>query len=237
MSTMDSEINKIIPLINNKMLHSKGGRDYYTGTINNINVIVAKSEIGKVASAITTTTMIETFNIDQLIFTGVAGTPDKNINIGDLVVATDLFQHDMDCRPFYDKQVMPVLGIKYFQSNERLNNILINNQKKFLNSIKNINIQNPRIHQGIIASGDQFINCPEDAKQACNGDLVLALEMEGAAVAHVCHDYKIPFCVLRSISDNANTKSEVDYFAFVEDIASTYSKELINLYTIELNKN
>ena len=65
--------------------------------------------------------------------------------------------------------------------------------------------------------------------------MVLALEMEGAAVAHVCHDYNIPYCVIRAISDNANSDSEVDFMHFVEDIASYYSQIIIELYTKELH--
>lgn len=228
------EVNAIINEM--EIFESKkiGNRVYTTGKLENHEVVVVFSRIGKVAAAITTTTLIHEFKITQLIFTGVAGGLADKVKIGDVVIATNLAQHDFDSFPLYPKNEIPLTNKKFFRTNSELTEIAKNEIKIFLD-IKNIehyvsketldefSISNPKIHLGLIASGDQFIHEKTQANKIFTDfPEVLCVEMEGAAVAQVCYEYKIPYTVIRTISDHANEKATLDFNKFINQISNIY---------------
>ena len=241
MGAMPEEMNKIIASINNKEIIESGSRIYYRGKLYGQEVVAVFSRWGKVAAATTATNMILHFDVDRIIFTGVAGAISNELNVGDIVIGQRLFQHDMDARPFMRRFEVPLTGKTSFETPQQsvdtmtqaVHNFLKNN-KEFRNTLAAQHITNPKMLTGDIASGDLFISSKE-MKQALIKNLpsVLCAEMEGAAVAQVCDDYGIPLTVVRVISDSADEEAHISAVAFVNQHAGDYSlsilKEYINL--------
>jgi adenosylhomocysteine nucleosidase len=216
-----------------------GGRTYYEGLINNIPVVLVFSRWGKVASSISTTTLINTFQVDQVIFTGVAGAASPELEIGDIVISSECYQHDMDARPLFKRNEIPLIGKTYLeadrllisQSNQACTELALNissviDNKEFL---KEFSISKPACLIGLIASGDQFIGSDEKIYELLKHQpKTLAVEMEGASVAQVCFEHDIPFVIIRIISDKANSSAAIDFPKFVSKVASFYSKYIVN---------
>lgn len=232
LGAMPEEINGIVSLLKNRREVIKGMRTYYIGTINDIEVVVVFSRWGKVASATTVTHLIVEFGVTELIFTGVAGAISRDLNVGDIVIADSLVQHDLDARPIMNQFEIPLLGKTVLYPSKDLLSIVVNSINELiksdslerlfsLNQRQAFSLFNQKVVVGQIASGDQFIsNSIEKEKLLEMLPQVLCVEMEGAAVAQVCYEYKIPFVVIRTISDSANENSVVDFNEFITQIAS-----------------
>ena len=204
-----------------------GRREYFLGQLWEIDAVCVLSRIGKVAAAMTATTLVEKFGVTHILFTGVAGAGDKTINVGDIVVAESLVQHDMDASPLFPRFEVPLTGQTHFQPDGPLSMRVSSAAHAFLDSDfmdtiaaaerQQFGIHQPRVHRGLIASGDQFVNdrLRIDAMNDALPGLV-AVEMEGAAVAQVCHELNVPFAVIRAISDNANENAAHDFMRFVK---------------------
>lgn len=239
MGALPEEINGVVNLLDNKKEHRIGMRIYYTGTINNQNVVVVYSRIGKVAAAATVSTLILKFNITELIFTGVAGGIAPSLKIGDIVLGTELVQHDMDASPLFPQFEIPLIGKSHFKANSDLLKSAKNSIENLLENsylhqvieeddLSQFNIHHPKLELGLIASGDQFFkeNTQKENLVAALPD-TKCIEMEGAAVAQVCYEFGIPFVVIRTISDEADQHSTVDFMKFTEKISNIYSIEII----------
>lgn len=236
---MPEEIGELVPLLANKQEFAMGRRIYYTGTIYGINTVVVFSRWGKTAAAATVSALIHEFNITDLIFTGVAGGIDPALNIGDIVIAKRLVQHDMDARPLMPRHEIPLLEKTWFESEENTLNIAVSAVQEMLENkhlhelvtdeeLTHFGIVQPRLFTGDIASGDRFFADSNDANQlAADLPTTLCVEMEGAAVAQVCYEYNIPFTVIRTISDTADHKSAIDFPAFIKSVSSKYSLQII----------
>jgi adenosylhomocysteine nucleosidase len=211
-----------------------GRREYFLGQLWEIDAVCVLSRIGKVAAAMTATTLVEKFGVTHILFTGVAGAGDKTINVGDIVVAESLVQHDMDASPLFPRFEVPLIGQTHFQPDGPLSMRVSSAAHAFLDSDfvdtiaaaerQQFGIHQPRVHRGLIASGDQFVNdrLRIDAMNDALPGLV-AVEMEGAAVAQVCHELNVPFAVIRAISDNANENAAHDFMRFVKSVAAQYA--------------
>jgi len=241
MSAMVEEMDLLLEQLENKNTQTIGKREYNCGKLWGNDVVLVFSRWGKVAASSTTTTLITEFKVNEIIFTGVAGSLDSKVNIGDIIVAENLFQHDFDASPFLLKHVLPLIMKKEIETNSTIKNGLLKAGEVFIHDqIKNIitsehlteyNISNPKVLIGNIASGDQFIkdnNKKEEIKSSL--DNVLAVEMEGAAVAQICYEFDVPLGVIRTISDDANDNAIKDFPKFVSDIASQYSYFIIKNY-------
>ena len=239
MGAMPEEVEQIIPAIQNLQKSEIGNRIFYSGTINNINVVVAFSKWGKVAASITASVMILHFKVNEIIFTGVAGGIADHLNIGDIVIGRNIYQHDMDARPLIKQFEIPLTGKLFFECDEEkinhYHNVISKSiiekksiDKEIIDYLESIQQPYPKLYIGDIASGDQFIH-EYSIKKTLQEKIptILCVEMEGAAVAQVCHEYKIPFSLIRIISDNANNNSLVDFEKFVENIASKYTHKII----------
>ena len=211
-----------------------GRREYFLGQLWEIDAVCVLSRIGKVAAAMTATTLVEKFGVTHILFTGVAGAGDKTIHVGDIVVAESLVQHDMDASPLFPRFEVPLTGQALFQPDAGLSLRVSSAAHAFLDEDlagaipeaerRQFGLTQPRVHRGLIASGDQFVN--DRARiEALNGALpgLVAVEMEGAAVAQVCHDLHVPFAVIRAISDNANESAAHDFMGFVKSVAAQYA--------------
>jgi adenosylhomocysteine nucleosidase len=239
MGAMPEEIESIVKLIDNRQEISIGNRLYHTGTINDIAVVVVFSRWGKVAAATTATSLILEFRVTELFFVGVAGAINHALKIGDIIIADQLIQHDMDARPLMPRYEIPLLNTTYFKSSqdavkqakELITALIASPAFQSLvasNECSQFLKDTPRLFTGTIASGDKFFSNEED-KQLLQQHLpeVLCVEMEGAAVAQVCYEYAVPFLVIRTISDTAGEDSHIDFVRFIEVVAQKYAAEIM----------
>ena len=239
-SAMKEEIQALHNQLELRSTIEKGGRTYYQGKLFHQEVVLVFSRWGKVASATTVTQLINDFEIDEIIFTGVAGGIKSKVRIGDIVIGQELYQHDMDASPLIPKYEIPLLGKRAFQTDVIRTKSLQLAAKSFITQIdvylsrdvlKMFQIDEPQIHVGDIASGDQFISDKMDRTQIKKGlPQVLCVEMEGAAVAQVCFEYKVPFTIIRTISDNSNDNAHLDFPKFAKEIASEYALGILKNY-------
>jgi adenosylhomocysteine nucleosidase len=239
MGAMPEEIAGVVELMDNVTEVNTGMRSYYKGQLNGTDVVVVFSRWGKVAAATTVTTLALHFGITELIFTGVAGAVDTKLNIGDVVVAERLVQHDMDARPLLAQFEVPLLQKTFFETDNTLRKRAINSVESMVENrhlreiteerfLQKFGITKPVVYTGTIASGDHFFSTTA-ARQRLVEMLpeTLCVEMEGAAVAQVCYEYHIPFVVIRTISDVADEHSPIDFPLFARHIASHYSVAII----------
>ena len=188
---------------------------FYKGKINLKNIILVRCGIGKVNAARTTQILTDKFNIKSIINVGSAGGLNNNLEIGDIIIAKELVQHDFDITPFgHEKGYITDTG-KFFKCDEEL-----------INTFKNIKIEGIKIMTGIIASGDIF--CTDEymkkkIREKFNAD---CCEMEGAAIAQVCYLNKVPFLAIRAVSDIPNGKNYIDFDKFIK-LASKNCAQII----------
>lgn len=218
-----------------------GMRQYSAGRIGPVEAVCVLSRIGKVAAAATATTLIERFGVTHILFTGVAGAGDAAIGVGDLVIAESLVQYDMDASPLFPRFQVPLTGLSHFPSDVAMSRKLAAAAHAFLDDDfstaisaadrREFRIERPRVHRGLIASGDRFISSAETLAHI-SGALpgLLAVEMEGAAVAQVCFELGIPFAVIRTISDNANEDAATDFMRFVKTVAAAYAYHVVRRF-------
>lgn len=223
-SALAEEQNGLIEAMDSATKVNHGMRDYTEGKLWGIDSVCVLSRIGKVAAAMTASILVEKFKVTHIVFTGVAGSGDLGVKVGDVVLAESLIQHDMDASPLFPRFEIPLTGQARIASDRELTRRLASAAREFLQN----EAGNPQLHCGLIASGDQFIN--KRAQLSALKDAlpdILAVEMEGAAVAQVCFELGIPFGVIRTISDNANEDAAVDFMHFVHNVASRYAYHIL----------
>ncbi|KKO65907.1 5'-methylthioadenosine/S-adenosylhomocysteine nucleosidase [Janthinobacterium sp. KBS0711] len=237
-SALHEEQQGLVEAMQSPQRRSHGMRDYTLGTLWNIDAVCVLSRLGKVAAAMTASILVEKYGVTHIVFTGVAGSGDKHVKVGDIVVAEALMQHDMDARPLFPRFEVPLTGLQRFATDLELSTQLAAAAEDFLRDdvssvlkaahIVEFGLQQARVHRGLIASGDQFIGSAAHLNQL-KVDIpdLLAVEMEGAAVAQVCFELGVPFTVMRTISDNANEEAAIDFMRFVQTVASPYAYTVI----------
>ncbi len=231
---MPEEVEAILASIKNVSIDVRGSREYHCGTLEGQNVVVVLSRVGKVAAASTATTLINHFAAKSIIFTGVAGGVAPHIRIGDVVIATSLIQHDLDASAImrFKKFEIPLLGVTEIQTDSVLRGRARRACERFVAG--DPRHRGAKVYEGIIASGDQFIFDKRKSESLCSEiPGLLAVEMEGAAVAQVCYEWKVPFVIVRSISDNADHNSIVDFPRFVQEVAAPLSAGVVKSLLIE----
>ncbi|MCE5221742.1 MAG: 5'-methylthioadenosine/adenosylhomocysteine nucleosidase [Clostridium sp.] len=180
---------------------------FHKGKLYGKDVVAVVCGIGKVNSAICTQILASEYNVDKVINVGVAGGIGKEIFPGDIVIAENLVQHDMDTTAFGDKMgQIPRLDTFDFKCDEEM----VALAKKACMEISELNS-----FTGRIASGDQFVANIEKIQWLDKEFGAISCEMEGASIAQVCYLNSIPFVVIRSISDNANNGAHMDYQKFI----------------------
>ncbi len=198
------------------------------------------SRIGKVAAAVTATMLLERFAVRAIVFTGVAGGLAPGVNVGDVVVATELLQHDMDASPLFPKYEVPLMGLARFTADAAIGDALAAVAEETLRdpvalvgqkAVDAFGLRLPKVHRGLLISGDRFVSTAAES-EALRRSLpdALAVEMEGAAVAQACHDYGVPFAAMRTISDRADDEAHGDFARFVAEVASRYSLALVDAW-------
>jgi len=237
MGAMTEEIGSLREHMTDISEEERGGRVFIKGKMNGANVVVVFSRWGKVAAAVTATVLIERYNVNQIIFTGVAGAATPDLNIGDIVISEQLYQHDMDARPLMSRHQIPLTDVIFFKADTALvekahtatDGLLSSLSRKIPAEIlQRFKITEPKCIRGTIATGDEFVYSSQRTAAIAEAQpSTAAIEMEGAAVAQVCHDYNIPFVVIRTISDKADHASELDFPAFIKEVARHYAEYVI----------
>ncbi len=245
------EIEHILEDLKETSRETIGKRDYFSGSLYGKDVVLNISGWGKVASASAATAMIMRFGVDAIIYCGVCGGASPELNIGDIIIGSKFVQHDIDAQPIFAKYQVPPLGIScfkmgpdfkkvptFFAADSVLQKAALDAAKSFVSKnitediptdlLKQFNIKNPGIYQGLIATGDQFIRSSEkmnELRSALPG--LKGVEMEGAAVAQVCLYHGVPFACIRIVSDKADHSAKIDFEAFITRIASYFTRGIV----------
>lgn len=204
---MDEEVSKLKEMLDNVTVTKKAGMDFYKGTMDNKEVVIVRSGIGKVNAGICAQLLVDLFNVNAIVNTGIAGSLNDEINIGDIVLSTDTLQHDVDAVAFgYDVGVIPRMETSVFPADKEL----IALAKECCDEV----LEGIRTFQGRVVSGDQFIS--DKAKKNWLTDTFkgYCTEMEGAAIAHAAYLNEVPFLIIRAISDKADDSASMDYPEF-----------------------
>ena len=196
-----------------------GGYSFYSGRLSGMSVVLVQSGIGKVASALATALLIQQFKPDAVINTGSAGGFDPELNVGDVVISTEVRHHDVDVTAFgYQMGQVPQMPAAF-----DAHPLLIAAAEQ---SIQELGFCKTK--KGLIATGDSFICDPvRIASIREQFPAMLAVEMEGAAIAQVCYMLKTPFVVIRSLSDIAGKESPQSFEAYLE-VASKHSSAMVS---------
>ena len=216
---MDEEVSKIKESLTDVTVTTVANMDFYQGCLDETEVIVVRSGIGKVNAAICTQMLADLFEVDCVVNTGIAGSLNAAINIGDIVLSTDAVQHDMDAVAFgYEVGIIPRMDTSYFVADEKLRALA----KTVCEQV------NPEIavHEGRVVTGDQFIADKAKKEWLVENFSGMCTEMEGAAIAQAAHNNGIPFLIIRAISDKADDSAEMDYPTF-ERMAIAHTVKLV----------
>lgn len=204
---MDVEVAEIKESMEDVTVETIAAMDFYKGTLKGLEAVVVRCGIGKVNAAICTQILADHYHVSAVINSGIAGSLKNEINIGDVVLSTDVVHHDMDATGFgYPAGQIPQMKEFSFHADENLRNLAENCCKEV----------NPEvgIFKGRVVSGDQFVS--DRVKKTWISDTFkgFCTEMEGAAIAQTAHLNHIPFLVIRAISDKADDSANMDYSEF-----------------------
>jgi adenosylhomocysteine nucleosidase len=215
---MNEEIEMLVSRMEQVKESGKAGVTYREGLFLGKQVVVCKSGVGKVNAAVTTQILIDRFAVEAVIFTGVAGALDPDLNIGDIVVSSECMQHDMDVTALgFPRGVIPYEEKSIFPAHSSLRELAVASAKTLFEG---------RVKQGRVLSGDQFIASREVVSQLHSELQGTCTEMEGAAVAQVCSMNEIPYVVIRSMSDKADGSAHMNFTEFTK-LASENSYKIV----------
>ena len=214
---MDVEVEHLVGELEDDQPFERFSMVFHEGALHGVPVVVVMCGVGKVNAALCAQTLIDRFGVTCIINTGVAGSLDNRINIGDLVVSTDAVHHDMDLTPLgYEPGFVPSMGTIAFSADNKLRELAVRVTHEVAPEIG--------VYEGRVASGDQFISSAEQKSRIVKTFGAMCAEMEGAAIAHVCHLAKVPFVIVRAISDKADAPASVDYPTFKREAAARCSQ-------------
>ncbi len=219
-AAMHQELAAVLEMLPDERKTVVAGREFWSGHLHGQEVIAVLSRIGKVAAATTATALIEHFGVREIVFTGVAGGLGPGVRVADVVVADAFLQHDLDASPIFPRHEVPLYGRSRFTTDAALTQRLADAARRAL--------PDATLHRGLIVSGDRFVSTTAEAR-ALQAELpdALAVEMEGAAIAQVCHDYGVAYAAVRTISDRADDDAHGDFTRFVETVASPHSAAIV----------
>jgi adenosylhomocysteine nucleosidase len=207
-NSMDAEREEVV-----------SGMRFYIGTLCGQPTVLVRCGVGKVNAALCAEALILRFGVDCVVNTGVAGSLDAEINIGDIVVSVDAVQHDMDLtRLGYAPGVIPGIDESVFRADETL--------RRSAREAAAVAVPEQRVFEGRVASGDQFIADSASKRAIIDGFGAMCCEMEGAAIAQVCYRNKVPFVIIRAVSDKADESVHMSYQEF-EAAASSHSAAIV----------
>ena len=216
---MELEVEQLKADMATARIVKKAGMDFYEGTLNGAPVVVVRCGIGKVNAALCVQILADIFEVTHVINTGVAGSLNADLDIGDIVVSKDALHHDMDATIFgYRKGEVPQMGFREFTADEHLVSLAKEACEKVNPDLK--------VLTGRVVSGDQFISSKEVKEYLISEYHGDCTEMEGASIAHGAYLNNIPFVIIRAISDKADDSAQMDYPTF-EAAAAKHSAALV----------
>ncbi|RXF05920.1 5'-methylthioadenosine/S-adenosylhomocysteine nucleosidase [Pseudoalteromonas sp. PS5] len=224
---MEQEVTILRNTMENPQTLTKGGFTFYTGKLAGHDVTLVQSGIGKVAATVATTLLIDNFTPDCVINTGSAGGFDPSLNVGDVVISSEVRHHDVDVTAFgYEIGQVPQMPAA-FTSHAKL----VEAAKQSVSELEGIQTM-----VGLICTGDSFMCDPVRIDKArADFPTMLAVEMEGAAIAQACHSLDTPFVVIRSLSDIAGKESPQSFEEYLE-VASVNSSKMVMALLTKLDK-
>lgn len=221
---MDEEVELIKSTMTVENTVEKAGCTFLVGKIEGKDTVVVRCGIGKVNAAMCTQILIDLFNVDAVINTGVAGAVAEGITVGDVIISSDALQHDMDCSPLGDPiGVIPRMPESIFKADERLVKLAFDASSKVISG---------KTLTGRVVSGDQFIASKEVKDKLVKNFNGSCAEMEGAAIAHICYMNSVPYVIIRNISDSADGSADVSFVEFCKE-AVIHSGKIV----LEMMKN
>ena len=216
---MEEEVAALKREMKDAVITEYASMEFCKGALCGREAVVVRSGIGKVNAGICAQILVDRFGVDLLINTGIAGSLDADIDIGDMVISTDAVHHDMDATIFGDPAgQVPRMDTFSFPADERLVELAVKANEK----------ANPDIHtfRGRVASGDQFISSQEAKERISSNFHALCAEMQGAGIAHAAYLNKVSYVIVRAISDKADNSATMDYPEF-EKQAIVHSVRLV----------
>ena len=205
---MSVEVQTLKEKMQNYTVTQKAGMEFYHGTLQGLDVVVVVCGVGKVNAGLCVQVLCDCFQVTHIVNTGVAGSLDASLDIGDFVISQDAMYHDFDCHPINDNYAVgqvPGMDVHAFPTDDLLRTLASN-------AAESVHPGHWRI--GRIASGDQFV-CSKAQKDAIiHNTGALCTEMEGTAIAHAAYRNQIPVVIIRAISDKADDSAEMDYPTF-----------------------
>ena len=218
---MEEEVALLRSQLANLSTRTHAGFEYYSGQIGAVDVTLLRSGIGKVNAAISTTLLLELYQPDYVINTGSAGGFHTDLNVGDIVISSSVCHHDVDVTPFgYDLGQIPGMPSCFLPEEK-----LVKAAQESIEALQEV------VHMhGLIATADRFMHQPEDvANTRKNFPEMIACEMEAAAVAQVCHSFKKPFVIIRSLSDIAGKENAITFEKYLEQAATHSAKVILGM--------
>ena len=236
---MAEEVDRLHRHLDAETVTEDAGRTYRHGRLDGQRVTVVQSRIGKVAAALTAASLVRDHGVDAIVFTGIAGALHESLAIGDVVVATELVQHDLAGPPsMFVRGEIPLLDVVELPTDPGMTATAVAAALDFIDHglsavappevLEGLGIGRPSVHTGQVATGDEFIEGELKQVVRRRAPDALCVDMEGAAVAQVCHELGgVPLCVIRAISDLASGTASIDFPRFLDRLASHYSYEIL----------
>lgn len=219
---MEDEVSAIRQQMNITDTQTIASMEFCCGTLKGKEAVVVQCGMGKVNAGICAQMLISVFGVNAVVNTGVAGSLNNDINIGDIVISTDAVQHDFDVSAIgFAKGEIPYTGLYAFEADKTL-------RAKAAEAVKAVS-PDTGIFEGRVCSGDQFIASKEQKKRIIEQFNGYCAEMEGAAIAQVCHLNHIPFVIIRAISDKADDSEEVSFEIFAKKAAAISASAVIHM--------
>lgn len=204
---MEEEVARLKEQMTDSKAESRAGMEFIRGTLCGRDAVVVRSGIGKVNAAVCAQILCDVYQVDLIINTGIAGSLNAEIEIGDIVISTETLQHDMDATGFgYEPGIIPRMDTSVFPADLRLAALAAEACAKANPDI--------RVFWGRIVSGDQFISDKNKKERLAKQFQGLCVEMEGGAIAQAAYLNQVPYLVLRAISDKADDSASMSYETF-----------------------
>lgn len=218
---MEQEVSILKSALTNLVETKKGGCTFFTGQLNGADIVLLQSGIGKVAAAVGTTILLSDYQPDVVINTGSAGGFESSLNLGDVVISTEVRHHDADVTAFGYEIGQMAGQPAAFSADAKL----METAEQALAQMKD-----KHAVRGLICTGDEFVCRPERQETIRkNFPGVIAVEMEASAIAQVCHQFNTPFVVVRAISDVADKESPMSFEEFLPLAAQSSSEMVVNM--------
>ena len=246
LGAMESEVRGLVQALEVVETGMTAGFQYWTGTLSGRAVVIARCGMGKVSAAMAVQHMIDRWGLACVVVCGLAGALAPGLRIGDIVIGEGFVQHDLDASPIFPRFQVPGLGIERFLASAELveaaeaaaRRVVASSPAGLLGpgekAVRVERAHEPAVHRGLIVTGDQFIK--DEQRHAILSDFPVALcvEMEGGAIAQVCHLNQLPFVIVRVISDTADGEAPADFLRFAEEVAPAYTVSIIRELLPEL---